>query len=199
MSAVFETIMIMNNSFSSRLIKGKEAEDRVAQFVSHYGFSVDCIGPIGNERIPMSYFRDKTGALVKQKSPDLTIERAGWPAITIEVKNKSLVRGEWWIDVSRLHYIHKWSQLKQRLVLWVFENQSHNRDLICASTGKLLDSYTTYNPNSKNYDTGELQPTYLYAQSVFVPLERVLTAGLECLQVSYNMYLPDSDTGELLI
>ena len=194
MSAVSETTMAMSHGFKKRLEIGNNAQARVAEYVANYGWTTDGIGSIGNENVPVSYAKNDAGELEHFKAPDLTIEKRNWPfSITIEVKCKTPYRGKYWIDESRLDYITKWALMKERLVLWVIEDESKGRELLCASNDKLNTAQREYNPFSKDIHGGP-EPTWLYEESVFVPLKDAVTAQLECFQTTRSLYLPD-ETG----
>ena len=184
--------------FNKRLEIGNNAQARVAEFVANYGWTTDGIGSIGNESVPASYAKNEVGQLEHFTAPDLTIEKRGWPfTITLEVKNKTPVRGKWWIDERRLNYTTKWAMMKERFVLWVIEDESNGRELICASNDKLNSTlYREYNPLSMNIDKTAPEPTWIFDPCVFVPLESALNAQLDNFHTIRSLHLPDN-TGEI--
>jgi len=195
MSAVYETTMVMAHGFKQSLELGNEAQARVAEFVANYGWTTDGIGSIGNEKVPASYAKDDAGVIQHFKAPDLTIEKRNWPfSITIEVKCKPPYNGKYWIDESRLAYTTKWAMMKERLVLWVVEDGSKGRKLICASNEKLnTTEHREYNPYSTDR-YGNPEPTWLFNPCVFVPFEEALEAQLESFRTIRSLHLPD-ETG----
>ena len=185
-------------AFNERLELGNNAQARVAEYVAEYGWTTDGIGSIGNESVPASYAKNKAGELEHYTAPDLTIDKRNWPfSITLEVKNKNEYRGIYYIDAYRLDYITKWARMKDRFVLWVIEDESKGRSLYCASNDKLNSTpHRQYNPHTTNIKKTKTVPSWMFDASVFVPLEKALTAQLDNFYTTRSLHLPD-DTGEV--
>ena len=84
--------------------------------------------------------------------------------------------------------------MKERLVLWVIEDESKGRELFCASNDKLnTTEHREYNPYSKDR-AGKLEPTWLFDPCVFVPFEEALASQLESFRTIRSLHLPD-ETG----
>jgi hypothetical protein len=188
--------MAMPLGFNQRLEKGKRTEAIVAHYASKFGWTVDAIGSIGDQKAPSLITTNEAGEFEYTRSPDLVMEK--WPLqpIAIEVKEKKTYNGSILLDEERMEYIRKWSQLKRQLVIWVIQRTDHDNELVCASTEKLWASYHTYNPESTKYKSTELQPTFLFFPDVFIPFRRVLETQLNHIQMTQNMYLPN-EKGEM--
>lgn len=184
----------MAHSWEHSLAEGNKAEAVVARTVTQYGFNVQSYGAIGGSNIPSTYTEDNTGKLIRATSPDLMMSKIGWPNVALEVKQKAIFGGHYWIDERRLNYTEHWSKLTNNPVYWVIQPKHDTANLICASTRKLKENIHSYNPHSKARDKSP-EPTYLFKPEVFLSFEDLLSGNVKH-EISYDMYVVGTD-GEM--
>ena len=64
----------MSLGFNQRLEKGKRTEAMVAHYASSFGWTVDAIGSIGDQKAPSLITTNEAGEFEYTRSPDLVID-----------------------------------------------------------------------------------------------------------------------------